>query len=86
METPGTVPPLPDVPVKRASRPGSGHALRTRRGAAFLSATVQGEMTAKEKLREQVEAFSEQEASEALRLLELHSDHVLAAFPEFRSR
>lgn len=37
-------------------------------------------MTAKEKLREQVEAFSEQEASETLRLLELRSDPVLVAF------
>jgi hypothetical protein len=37
-------------------------------------------MTAKEKLREQVEAFSEDEASEALRLLELRRDPVLVAF------
>lgn len=37
-------------------------------------------MTAKEKLRERIEEFSEQEASEALRLLELSADAVIAAF------
>ncbi len=37
-------------------------------------------MTAKEKLREQVEAFTEEEASEALRLLELRKDPVVVAF------
>ncbi len=37
-------------------------------------------MTAKEKLRERVEAFTEQEASQALQLLELGSDPVIAAF------
>jgi hypothetical protein len=38
-------------------------------------------MTAKEQLRERVEALSEEEASEALRLLEQHdSDPVIAAF------
>jgi hypothetical protein len=37
-------------------------------------------MTAKEKLLEQVQAFTEEEAAEALRLLDLRSDPVLAAF------
>ncbi len=37
-------------------------------------------MTAKEKLRERVEGLSEQEASEALRLLDLGSDAATAAF------
>lgn len=37
-------------------------------------------MTAKEKLRERVEGLSEQEASEALRLLDLRADAVIAAF------
>lgn len=37
-------------------------------------------MTAKEKLRERVEGLSEQEAGEALRLLELSGDPVIAAF------
>jgi LmbE family N-acetylglucosaminyl deacetylase len=37
-------------------------------------------MTAKEKLREQVEAFSEEEAAEALRVLELRRDPVVVAF------
>lgn len=37
-------------------------------------------MTAKEQLRERIEAFSEDEASEALRLLDLRSDPVVAAF------
>lgn len=37
-------------------------------------------MTAKEKLRERVEALSEEEASEALRLLDLRGDPVIAAF------
>lgn len=37
-------------------------------------------MTAKEQLRRRIEAFSEDEASETLRLLELRSDPVIAAF------
>jgi hypothetical protein len=37
-------------------------------------------MTAKEKLRERIEALTEQEASETLRLLDLRSDPVIAAF------
>jgi hypothetical protein len=37
-------------------------------------------MTAKEKLRERVEALSEEEAGEALRLLDLRADPVIAAF------
>ena len=37
-------------------------------------------MTAKDKLRERIEAFSEQEAGEALRLLDMRSDPVIAAF------
>lgn len=37
-------------------------------------------MTAKEQLRERIEAFSEEEASEALRLLDLRVDPVIAAF------
>jgi hypothetical protein len=37
-------------------------------------------MTAKEKLRERIEALTEEEASEALRLLDMRSDPVLAAF------
>ena len=37
-------------------------------------------MTAKQQLRERIEAFSEEEASEALRLLDLRRDPVIAAF------
>ena len=37
-------------------------------------------MTAKEKLRERIEAMGEEEASEALRLLDLRSDPVIIAF------
>jgi hypothetical protein len=37
-------------------------------------------MTAKEQLRERIETLSEQEASEALRLLELRADPVIVAF------
>ena len=37
-------------------------------------------MTAKEKLRERIEALTEKEASEALRLLDLRADPILAAF------
>lgn len=37
-------------------------------------------MTAKEQLRQRVEAFSEQEAVEALRLLDLRNDPVVVAF------
>lgn len=37
-------------------------------------------MTAKEQLRERIEALTEQEASETLRLLDLRSDPVIAAF------
>ena len=37
-------------------------------------------MTAKEKLRERIEALTEEEASETLRLLDLRSDPVIAAF------
>jgi hypothetical protein len=37
-------------------------------------------MTAKEKLRERIEAFSEEEAGDALRLLDMRADPVLAAF------
>lgn len=39
-------------------------------------------MTAKEQLRERVETFSEEEAGEALRLLDLRIDPVIAAFPD----
>ncbi len=37
-------------------------------------------MTAKEQLRERIETFSEAEAGEALRLLDLRTDPVIAAF------
>ena len=37
-------------------------------------------MTAKEKLRRRVEGLSEQEADEALRLLDISGDAVIAAF------
>lgn len=37
-------------------------------------------MTAKEQLRQRVEAFSEDEAVEALRLLDLRNDTVVVAF------
>jgi hypothetical protein len=37
-------------------------------------------MTAKERLRERIEALSEEEASEALRLLDQPQDPVIAAF------
>jgi hypothetical protein len=37
-------------------------------------------MTAKEQLRQRVEAFSEDEAVEALRLLDLRNDPVIVAF------
>ena len=37
-------------------------------------------MTAKEQLRQRVEAFSEDEAAEALRLLDLRNDPVVVAF------
>jgi hypothetical protein len=37
-------------------------------------------MTAKEQLRQRVEAFSEDEAAEALRLLDLRTDVVVVAF------
>jgi hypothetical protein len=37
-------------------------------------------MTAKEKLRERIEALSEEEAAEALRLLDEREDPVLHAF------
>lgn len=39
-------------------------------------------MTAKEQLRERVEAFSEEQAAEALRLLDEREDHVLRVFTE----
>jgi hypothetical protein len=46
-----------------------------------VSATVDGAVTAKQKLRQRVEAFSEEEAAEALRLLDQRpEDPVLAAF------
>jgi hypothetical protein len=37
-------------------------------------------MTAKEQLRERIETLSEEEAGEALRLLDLRADPVIAAF------
>jgi hypothetical protein len=37
-------------------------------------------MTAKEQLRQRIEAFSEEEAVEALRLLELRTDPLVIAF------
>ena len=37
-------------------------------------------MTAKQQLRERIEAFSEDEASEAMRLLDLRTDSVVATF------
>ncbi len=37
-------------------------------------------MTAKEKLRERIETLSEKEAGEALRLLDMRTDPVIAAF------
>lgn len=37
-------------------------------------------MTAKERLRERIEAFSEEEAGEALQLLDLRGDRVIGAF------
>lgn len=37
-------------------------------------------MTAKQQLRERIEGLSEDEASEALRLLDLRTDPVIAAF------
>lgn len=39
-------------------------------------------MTAKEQLRERIEAFSEEEASQALRLLDMRADPVIAAFAD----
>jgi hypothetical protein len=48
----------------------------------MTGATVTIAMTAKQQLRERIEAFSEQEASEALRLLDLRTDPVIAAFRE----
>jgi hypothetical protein len=38
------------------------------------------DMTAKEKLRERIETLSEEEAGEALRLLDMRTDPVIAAF------
>jgi hypothetical protein len=43
-------------------------------------ATVWGKMTAKEQLRERIETLSEEEAGEALRLLDMRADPVIAAF------
>lgn len=37
-------------------------------------------MTAKEELRERIEELTEEEANEALRLLDMRSDPVIAAF------
>ena len=37
-------------------------------------------MTAKDQLRERIEALTEEEASETLRLLDLRSDPVIVAF------
>lgn len=37
-------------------------------------------MTAKEKLRERIEAFSEEEAGDALRLIDMRGDPVIVAF------
>ena len=51
---------------------------------ARASATVECAMTAKEKLRERIEGLTEEEASEALRLLELRADPVIAAFRDAR--
>lgn len=46
-----------------------------------MSATVDPAMTAKQKLRERIEALSEEEAAQALRLLDQRAeDPVLAAF------
>lgn len=42
--------------------------------------TVHQVMTAKQQLRERIETLSEDEASEALRLLDLRTDPVIAAF------
>ena len=42
--------------------------------------TLRRAMTAKQQLRERIEAFYEQEASQALRLLDLRVDPVIAAF------
>lgn len=39
-------------------------------------------MTAKEQLRERVEALTEEEASQALRLLDMRADPVIAAFAD----
>jgi hypothetical protein len=39
-----------------------------------------GAVTAKEKLRQRIEAFSEEEAVHALRLLDLRNDPVVVAF------
>jgi hypothetical protein len=39
-------------------------------------------MTAKEQLRERIEAFSEQEAAEALRLLDLSADPLMRFLDE----
>ena len=46
----------------------------------LVIATVWFVMTAKEELRVRVEALSEQEAGEALRLLELRADPVVVVF------
>jgi hypothetical protein len=43
--------------------------------------TVEGPMTAKEKLRQRIEALTEEEASETLRLLDLGSDPVICRLP-----
>ncbi len=48
--------------------------------AVAVAGTVCGAMTAKERLRERVERLSEQEAGEALRLLDQRPDPVVAVF------
>lgn len=55
--------------------PRSAPRLRRRRRALLSE-----EMTAKEKLRERIESLSEKEADETLRLLDMRSDPVIAAF------
>jgi hypothetical protein len=69
----------------RANPPTSPRSLNASRHCAAWTAvaeaaTVPGAMTAKERLRERIEALSEEEAGEALRLLDQREDPVIAAF------
>lgn len=60
--------------------PGDERMVPSDPGRRSTAALLFRRMTAKEKLREQVEALTEEDASKALRLLELGSEPVVAAF------